>query len=190
MAHHLIKASLINRRIMKKATFVLAMAVAFLSYGGAAFAYELPSSVSTQSSVSLGAGEVDLSRPAVVEGTITVDSIRGSAAWVTAGDVSNGATGFGFCVVDNMLYLVSNTGSFPFRMPVAFVRVGDTVKVRAAYTPGEAIRFDTWATEQYSRGILQNFLPSVLRGIGALNVQVGGHTPATVTVGSWHYSQK
>jgi len=174
---------------MKKVFFSFALALVFMGTGSAALAYEIPLPVITHDAVSQGSGEVDLSRASVVEGTVTVDSVAsGSVSWITAGDLAQGQAGYGFLVLDNMIYAVSNTGDFAYRMPLAFVRPGYTVKVRAAYTPNDGIRLDTWATEQYSRGIIQGFLPGTFyRGLGAFNASVKG--PVNLTVGSWSYTQ-
>ena len=58
---------------MKKAIFVLAFAMAFISFGNSAFAYELgaPVTVTATSGIHEGSsGEVDFSRVSSVEGTI------------------------------------------------------------------------------------------------------------------------
>ena len=168
------------------------IAVVAIAAPSAAFAYELPGPVSS-SSIALGAGEVDFSRPSVVEGTISVDRFHGKA-WITAGDVAHAAAGYGFYIYDDMLYGISNTGGsqgVSWNLPLGFVRPGQPIIVRAAYTPGDGIRFDTewvasdWA--QYSRGIIQGTLPSAsIRGLGAL---FGLSVNTELTVGSWKYSE-
>lgn len=177
---------------MKKTIIALATAASFFGMNAVALAYELPSPVTvnatygTVGDYAAGEGEVDFSRPSVVEGTITTDADRGVQAWITAGDVANGGTGYGFVLADNMLYAVTRD-SYEFRMPFAFVKPGNTVTVRAAYTPNDGIRIDTAAVEQYSRGIVLDFLPNAwVRAAKALVVKVKG--VANITVGSWKYT--
>lgn len=174
---------------MKKILFSFVIAAVFLGSGSVAMAYELPSSVSTKGSVSLGSGEVDLSKGSVLSGTITVDNVSGEIVWITAGDVAHGSTGYGFVIAENLIYVVSNTGSMTFRMPLAFVRTGQTVTVSAVYTPGDGIRTSTSATGQYSIGIVQGFLPDRhIRGLGAFNAFVE-KGDVNLVVGSWAYRQ-
>ena len=177
---------------MKKSLIALATAVSFFGMSAAALAYELPSPVTvtaapgTVGDYAAGEGEVDFWRPSVVEGTITTDTDRNVQAWITAGDVANGESGYGFVLINNMLYAVTKD-SFEFRMPIAFVKPGNTVTVRAAYTPNDGIRIDTSAIEQYSRGILLDFLPNAwVRAAKALVVKVQGQ--ANITIGSWKYT--
>lgn len=176
--------------VMQKLIIGLIAVVAIAAPGSAALAYELPQSVSTESSFALGAGEVDFSRASVVEGTVTVDRVNGDA-WITAGDVAHEATGYGFYIHDDMLYGVSNTGGLNWNLPLGFVRPGQPITVRAAYTPNDGIRFDTqWQAAdwgQYSRGIIQGLLPNyAIRGLGAL---FGTAVKIELTVGSWKYSE-
>lgn len=177
---------------MHKLIIGLIAVVAIAAPGSAALAYELPGPVSVDSSspVALGAGEVDFSRASVVEGTVTMDRF-GGRAWITAGDVAHEAAGYGFYIYDDMLYGVSNTGNISWNLPLGFIRPGQPITVRAAYTPNDGIRFDTqWQAAdwgQYSKGIIQGMLPySSVRGLGAL---FGLATNATATVGSWSYKQ-
>lgn len=177
---------------MKKTIIAFATAASFFGMNAVALAYEIPSPVTvnaaygTVGDYAAGEGEVDFSRPSVVEGTITTDTDRSVQAWITAGDVANGGSGYGFYLENNMLYAVTKD-SYEFRMPLAFVKPGNTVTVRAAYTPSDGIRLDTSAVEQYSRGILLDFLPNVwAKATKALVVKVKG--TANITIGSWKYT--
>lgn len=178
---------------MQKLIIGLIAVVAIAAPGSAALAYELPSPVSTDASVALGSGEVDFSKPSVVEGTVTVDSVNGRA-WITAGDVAHEADGYGFYINDDKLYGVSNSGGslgVRWNLMLGFIRPGQPVTVRASYTPGEGIRFDTkWVASdwsQYSRGIIQGVFPnSAIYGMGALFGTAGN---LQLSVGSWKYTQ-
>jgi len=175
---------------MRNIIIGLVAIVAFAATGNSAFAYELPASVSTKTSITQGVGEVDFSRPSTLEGTFTVDTTSGEEAWITAGDVANGEEGYGFYINADLLYAVTSTGYITWRMPIAFIRAEHTVTVKSSYTPGDGVRFDTSAKEQYSRGIMQGYLPGFgERLFGALNVRVTPAHPVTVTVGSWKYTE-
>lgn len=175
---------------MKNSLFVLAAAFVFFGSGSAALAYQIPGPVVVDNASVLGTGEVDFTRPSVVEGTFSVDRLSGEEVYVTAGDVANGASGYGFIVQNDMLYAVSSDGGlFARRMPLGFVFPGQAIHVVALYTPNDAIRIDTDTVssvfKSYSRGIVMDTLPS-LRFAPAFSAKAKN---ATATVGSWSYAQ-
>lgn len=176
---------------MKQMALVLA-AVLFIS-PTLAFAYELPAPITTQNSFSGGTGEVDFTKSSSVEGTIKIDSVDGESVWVTAGDIASGKAGYGFFIHDDKLFGVTRMGQEEFQhlLPLGFVRPNTEITVKAVYTPGEAVRFDTSAFEAYSRGIVMDYIPGAwLRGLGAFNASVQSkNNPANLFVGTWKYSQ-
>jgi hypothetical protein len=177
---------------MKKSLITLALFVSFFGTSSAALAYSLPGPVTVSSTHELGTGEVDFTRAAVVEGTFSVDRISGEEVYLTAGDVANGASGFGFLFKDEKVYAVSATGgtfTIARRMPIGFIWPGQSITVRAVFTPNDGIRLDTYSVssvfKQYSRGIIMDSLPSI-RFAPAFSAKAQG---ATLSVGSWSYTQ-
>lgn len=175
---------------MKKSLFALAAVLAFATTGSTAFAYQIPGPVVVDSASTLGTGEVDFSRPSVIEGTFSIDRLSGEEVYLTAGDVAGGAAGYGFIVRDDALYVVSsNGGDFGRRMHLGFVFPGQSIHVKATYTPYDAIRIDTDTVssvfQSYSRGIVMDFLPT-LRSASAFSAKA---TRATASVNSWSYAQ-
>lgn len=182
--------------MFKSAAFVSAAIAAIAVIApSSAFAYSLNTSVSVSSSTPLvaGLGEVDLTRPSVVEGDLSVDNVSGESFFLTAGNVAGGETGYGFAVKDDRAYAVSNTaGGVPYFLPLGFVHPGASLHVKAVYTPGDAIRVDTSSSDgswqEYSRGIVLGSLPSAFYSVNAIVAAIGyKFNPANGTVGSWHY---
>ncbi len=162
----------------------------FLMTGAPAFASSsILGPVTVDSTYTTGEGTVDFTRPSVLEATFSVDKVSETEAYITAGNVANGERGYGFGLIGNMIYLVSNNGGVAQKMPLAFIYPGVVTHAKASYTPGDAIRVDTnsfseGVFSQYSRGILMGSMPTS-RFFPLLTAQVKN---AVVTVGSWSYS--
>ncbi len=171
---------------MKKIIISALIAFAPLS----AFAYSLPGPVSVDTVYQAGEGQVNFDRPSVLEATFTVDNITDGESYITAGDVQNGARGYGFARIGQMLYAVTNNGGIAQKMPLAFVYPGVATHAIARYTPGDAIRVDTDSNgagfTQYSRGIVFGSLPTT-GFFPALNATT---LNATLNIGSWSYTDK
>lgn len=174
---------------MKTTAKTLALALVFFAFGASAFAYELssPVVVSGGAAVEEGSSQVDFSRSSRIEGRFIVNDLR-SRAYITVGNVAAGEQGYGFMVDREVLYLVSNNGVFTHRMPVAIFTEPKEFTIEADFTPGYGITFDTTAVENFSRGILQRFLPgaSVFRP-SALHANVDNGS-GVLTVSDWKYS--
>lgn len=170
-------------------SFVAAFALAVFVVPGVSLAYELPSPVSTVGgeTISLGAGEATLSKRSVIEGTFTLDKVNREDAYLTVGDVANQESGYGFFMHENMVYAVTHTGSFEYRMPLAFLTPGNPVTFRAEYIPGFGIKLDTAAYMQYSRGVVLDFYPNFLARTSALNVHIKSNDGTRLDVGAFSY---
>lgn len=179
---------------MKKSLISAIVVVSALLPVSAAFAYQLPSPINTSTHFAGGSGEVDLSLPSSVQGTVSVDTTDGENAWVTAGDVAGGQPGYGYFIHDDMLFGVTHTGYLQYLLPLGFVHPNTVVSVKATYTPNDGVRFDTASNSigwnQYSRGILKDLPNSAIRGLGAFNVSVTSkNNPSNIFVGSWSYGK-
>lgn len=181
--------------IVHKSAAAVITGLALLVPTSSAFAYSLntPVSVSSSTPFAAGLGEVDLSRPSSVEGDMSVSSVSGEGFFLTAGNVAGGEAGYGFAMRDDQLYAVSVNSGIPYFLPLGFVHPGAPIHVKATYTPGDAIRVDTYSQDgswqEYSRGItLSGNLPSAFFSVNAIMSSLTiKDTEATGVVGSWQY---
>ncbi|MDE1944804.1 MAG: hypothetical protein KGI03_00830 [Patescibacteria group bacterium] len=187
-----------NPRGMYKTVMGAAMALSLAAIPASAFAFELPGPVSVQTAYASGQGAVDFTKSAEVQGTFTIsDDQYDAGEWITAGDVANGASGFGFYAKNGMLYVVASDGSFTRRIFSDFFAPGTTITVDAKYD-ATARRIDfknkTWSKAlnmpEYGYGVVMDGLPwassvsaDPLRVL--LNPQNYGTT--TLSVMSWSY---
>lgn len=170
----------------------LALAFAIFAAPTLAFAYQIPTPMTISDTFKGGEGEVDFTRASNVSGTIKIDTTNGESAWLTAGDVSGGNTGYGFFIHDDQLFGVSrtNANSGQRMLPLGYVQAGTEITLKASFTPGEGVRFDTSAEKAYSRGIIMDYLPGWMRGLGAFNSSVTSrNNPANLFVGTWSYTE-
>lgn len=179
--------------IMQKLFITLVLVASVFAGASNAFAYELSGPITTlEPNVGLGVGEADLSKPSIISGTFSVDRTDyNQKVWITTGDVAGAKDGYGFYTFENKLYGVTSSNGFMWVLGLGFIKPNVPVTVRAVYTPGESIRFDTSAVGNYSRGIEQQFLPNTwIRTVDALDTRVmSSFNVATLTVSNWSYKQ-
>lgn len=190
--------SLANNNInMHKSIVLSALALTLVSpiaASAASFSIPAPVTVAAGQSHVAGEGDVDFTRPSCLEGTITLDKYTSADVLLTAGDVAGGGAGYGFVVYGQMLNIVATNGQSVRRTPLGFFFPGQATHVKACFTPNDGVRVDTAtyqgsygensAFSQYSRGIVQDSLPSV-RYAPAISAK---SNDGSLTIGSWKYT--